>query len=573
MLREELQRALKSLDYRALRFQNTSPQNPLEAYVLGRAHLVAGELSDFKKFTARHSKLLSDHHYLPLLEAQAASMHYAADLEQHFAPLSALSAHFGTSHYLKGEIHFSQAFLHFQQAEFKRSLPFFDLAIQEYDAAGLGQHKALCLFNQVIACNHLNLKNLYVEKFSQLQEHHQAAPTPLTELFTKLLRAHERIDQEDFALAQRDLGQVIELCQELGRFSQLFPNLITQAYVALKQQDLLRFAQVEERFRKLDAPTTQPHLWAVLVEMKVLAEKAFTDREEVARFFAKWEKKKFHHVAYVFLADLLLELLLKSSDYPSLAHFARRSQRHCLKTQQALRLVDFRYYEIVARLRQGETESLEPLVAAFKSEAQLEGALGRLTRLDDEFKACRTSLHPAAPKKNEWVLDLAQSRIRCGERTTDLARLPMIENFLRILAQYPQGLSVAKFFELLYKTSFHPLRHENRFNSLLDRGRKLLGSPRHIVRQRGKIFLSPAVQLRLKNTTTPYPENRKNLIIDFIRSHPLPRSISDLERSFQAYSRRTLQKDLKELVDRGLLNRCGTKKACLYSVRATEEPT
>jgi hypothetical protein len=445
------------------------------------------------------------------------------------------------------------------------------LAKGYYAMAEMKGAEAHALFNLCVSYNHLNEKELFDIVFANLKqlaikEKEESALYPYQRILVYL-----RINKEEYSKAFQETSELFEMAKSQERYRDYASLVCLLFYLSIKCHETEAFYELQQQIKTIPSLLIK-HYYLAIKEFGYLEQKGFFTPPEVNDTLNRWKKTITDHISLIYLMDLLSEKLLRSRDYERLLKVSRLGSLWATEKEQALSLIDFRYYEAIAYLRLGYSEKAATLIQSYRSDAvadQMTNRLKKAIQLENELTQIRnpiSSEHLTETSDSPFTLDPIQHRVTFDSQTVDLSRKPLIEKFLVVLTREKKMVEIDTLFEEVYGYAFDPIRHERKMNSLIERVRKALGGIHRILRRDKKIGLHPKYRPSLQNSTAT--ENsilkRHHQILKILSLSKGPVTISELEGRFD-FSRRTLQLDLKHLTaTKAIRNEGNTKKRRYY---------
>ena len=230
-------------------------------------------------------------------------------------------------------------------------------------------------------------------------------------------------------------------------------------------------------------------------------------------------------------------------------------------------MVDFSRYMIRAKIGLGQWHSAEDELKVYEARALLLKSKLRMSRAAYYRQQIRV-LKAAQRKRSNLslVVDTDKHLLRIHEQIFDLSSTPLIEHLYAILVRAGQPMALSVVFEKLYGVSYRPEAHEARFKTLIDRARKLCPFAQVIKRRGGSIELSKEFAYSIKSSNDRQgASNRQDILITLLRNQDGALTASDILK-ISNIPKRTLQADLKQLVEQGVLRRKGYGRVSRYEI-------
>jgi hypothetical protein len=152
-------------------------------------------------------------------------------------------------------------------------------------------------------------------------------------------------------------------------------------------------------------------------------------------------------------------------------------------------------------------------------------------------------------------LDTVHHILYLNKHVINLASLVILEKALEILILHSKGITIDLFFTLIYDTHYQIVLHESRLNSLIARLRSLLSNSKSLIRRSNKLILSNYTSAIITNGTHRSQSSlRKENIKKYISRENSLHYTTEIQKYLQI-PLRTLQLDLKEMLDNGHIQR------------------
>lgn len=563
-------KALERLDYRTVAAQAGGARTDLERYLAVRATFILGRKDEARALLQGHAPAFRHPFFAEFLAVQG-RVYEGQDLGEAAVALCALRE-IPLDAYTQAEVHFFLGYTYHCLHEFKQGSRHHRIARDRYLEAGLPAQAAVALFNLCVGANHLNARELYLAHAGELKALVTRIDLPSTTALSLQLEATTLAERDEYDLAAEKLERLLALSIEDDRMREAGTAAWNLAYVLAKagrddalEAQLSRLASVAGRF-------TVEHQRALEIIGR-LSRAGLVTLTGARRMAREWLRDGGNEIIYFHLLDLAVDSLVRAQDYEGARQIAGRAKEALVRSQQALSLVDFRYAEALALARLGDVPRARRALSSYRADALERGAAVRVARADALFEEM-TRADRASHDEEGLVLSLntLSREVRIGETRVPLAEKPRLFELLAVLAQEGKPIALPILFFRLYGQDYHPLRHERRMNSLLDRARKLLGRADAIRRQDFTVTFAPGVEVSLE--TPPATELavqwRRRRLLEAVRAAEGPIAISRLERQFEV-TRRTLQLDLDYLVKRGLMRTTGGTRGRKYYVEETDE--
>lgn len=562
----------KALDYRGVLAQAALAASPLDAYLVARAALVLGDYATAERLVSRPGAFDGAPDLGLFLDAQLA-LYVKRDFARARKILRTLKGRFAAASFLDAELSFVTGYLLNLVDEYAAGAPYHRRAADAFLALDIPGSAAHALFNLCVSYDHLSESELFDAAYARLQSLQTPENGECVELPCRRMRANLAIDREEYEEALEALLPLWGLCRKEGRLRDLGSIAGTTAYLLLK---LWRHAEWEDLLERheLDVSDLLPMHQALLGEYDELARSPLIERPQLLRSLTRWKRAGFDSLATLSLLSLACDGLLRAREYATLTWLAARAKTLTLQKQQALSVIDFRYYEAVALARMGQRREALRLCTVYREDALHDKAPRRVAKADAIEREIREAGDTASAdtgraaeaRAGALVLHTSQYRATLDGRRIDLARKPVLHRFLLLLVRAGRLVPVPELFHDVYGEPFHPLRHERRFHSLVDRARRVLGSSSLILRVEGRVGLSPLVEAALEESKVPDLPilKRRGQLIGLLSEAGRPLTISQIERHFH-YCRRTLQLDLGYLSRSGAIQVAGATRKRRYS--------
>jgi len=428
------------------------------------------------------------------------------------------------------------------------------------------------LFNLCVIYDHLNEPTLLDITFQQLEKLHRERKCEATLLPLMRIRAYRRVDREEFHLALEDCLTLMPLCRSQGRTRDLGGIVALTLYILIKLEDFDSLNRFLNEMRPEFSHLNEDHQ-VVIHELLALEQTGLMSGVDGRRLFQRWKRMDVKSVYLLVLLNLVMDRLLRGRDYSGLVRIARLGSEYSLKKEQALCLVDFRYYEILGLIRSGQVDAAATLLTMYSDDAnkdRSEPKLRKIEELEKEISLARDRANwlSGSPFSSSLILSLAARTVYFKGKKIDLYAKPIVQKLLNVLIRRQTPISLSDLFMELYEMEYHPIRHDRRLHSLIDRTRRLLGEPSAIVREDGHLFVNPALLPRVESLPTTELgtlTKRRGQILKAIHDCSRPITISEIEKLFPC-SRRTLQFDLKSLVQANFVKTTGGTRSRTYFV-------
>ena len=550
------------MDYKSIASQPLDVgASELDTYIFIRAHLILGAYEKAEKLleiTRPHFKSYSG--LVTLLEIQLRVFKKDGDLQDFIGHLVSLAPQLPNLAYLQAEYFFFTGYVHAILDENRQACRYYRLAEQNYLQANQKACAAMAVFNLCVAYDNLNARELLNAAVTDLKTLADTTNVEAVSTLLSQLQGYFKISNEQYVEAFTDLESAYLYSKKETRYRDLGALSWLILYVLIK---LKKEPDYQRYFTEISGLEITPEYRFIVGEIDALAVVDFIDAAKANQAVRIWNKHGVNSIAKIFLMDLLIERLLNSQNYEAVLLYSQRAIRLVAIRAMALSQIDFRSYQAIAYFKLGEHYKAQQVLHAYEHDAIESHSLSKM----EKARTIRQRFNPTGPlskhKKQSLVLDTQLHELNFGERIVPLSKKPLLENFLSVLIKEGRPILIEKLFYAVYGDDYSPWRHQQRMNSLIDRGRTVLGSNESLVRREGAVALSPAIvaHLILKKPAELEMriENRRNRILQLIRKSNHPVSISDLENTFDQ-TRRTLQFDLKQLVtDRKILTSGGTR--------------
>jgi hypothetical protein len=554
--------SLRALDYLALAAAEPSPESarPLEAYLYLRSLVVLGRHQCARAGLARHGDSLRPWGLDRLLRGQLAAI-ALVDLDEARRSLDASPADATRLPYLAGEWEQTRGIVAFQDSRFAEASRHYELALGHYRSADLPAHAAIAAFNLGVCGNHLNRPTAMTGALSELEELERRSGNPAVRLHLRRLEAYQALRREDTPGAERAFAETQTLALALGRQRDAESSLSYRIYLRLKQEKAGAelFAEADRLFPR---PTNTPFAQR-FAELRRWSGVSFIEPRAARRTLERWGKDLSDAESRFMLCDLLLSALGQAQDYETLERLYRQLGEEPAYGRQALLTIDLRYHGILGMMKTGKLEAARRLLLAYQSDARedrAEAKLAKAQRLQEIWP-----LEHSQGGSPRLVLDRDRHRLVGPSSEHDLSKYPTLERCLDRLAARDGREEPAALFTALYGDEYLPHRHQARLFSLLHRVRRLLPEGVTLQSRDGWIELQPRLALRARGApelSTPVLRRQEallRLIVD--KSDGI--SLAELFKA-NPISRRTLQRDLEQLVRAGRLIRMGNTRRARY---------
>lgn len=561
--------ALKDLDYQTILKDNLPVQSPLDAYAGIRSAIILGDLQRAQGSIVENGERLGepDGFLKKFLRVQLRiySGERSADVR---VELLLLRSELPDDSYLKGEYHLVMGYFLTEVNEYRQGIRHHRAAADSYARAGLSGCEAIAVFNLCVSYEHLNERHGYDLAFRRLEQLVGETGSETVRFAYLRLRAYGKREKEDFEGALSDTRDLIRCALSLGRLRDVGGLVCLGSYLLMKlgrTDEIDAWMEQHAIYRKsFDSQADK-----ALEEYEKLARVGLTTAIDAKRWLVQWKRLDLEGVNLIGLTSVLCDLLLKSREYEALGRVANQAFQMSLKYQQGNCLVDFRWYEILSKIRLGELARAKVLLKMYEADAREEKSVTRTQkaeRLRSELATLlSTNEADSDATSGEWlIIDKYTHTLVIGNRKFSLTRKPLVEKFLCTLIEGHKPLALVDLFESLYSVKFHPLLHERRINSLIDRARAIVGDAGLIIRREGCVGFSERVSARIDGDGTDLEIARRRAALrETICQSRRPLTISDLESRFD-YSRRTLQLDLKHLARTRVIGCEGATRARRY---------
>lgn len=538
---------LKKLDYRGIVESSFPLSNDTDRYIAVRALIILGHYDEAqKKLDGKLEGSLCD--LARFLQIQL-RLFRREDWQKCLEDLFALGPCIPNDPYLRGEYYFVLGYSHNLLDEYKQGSRYYQLAVQSYLSVDQQACASVALFNLSVSYDHLNAPTLLDQAFERLQQLAKELGLDSVNSRLFLFRSYRLIDKEEYSSALSDLKNVYGIYLREGRRREAGAAAWIILYVLLKLGNEEEFSRFDQELENIRAEFT-PEYQRVICEIGSISRGGIFNSEKTAETLRSWKKNRIESIPELFLTDLLLERLLQSQEYEAMLKIAERAKLSITKRQMAVSLLDFRYYEAVALLKQGNISKGRRVLHAYHHDAIEAGSNVRAAKALNITSRFSASLTQAIAHPCSLILDLATHELVLGKRRIDLTSKPSVERLFNVLIREGKPVPLALLFYKVYQHPYSPWPHERRLNSLVDRARKVLGSSDLLLRREGNVELSPELTPLLKESSMTLESSiarRRQQLLQAIRSSKGPVKISDLEKVFD-FSRRTLQFDLKHLL-------------------------
>lgn len=558
-----------SLAYSSLKEIDLKSNNsPLESYFVIKAFIVTGELAHAKQCIAdyifkfadqtvnKDAKLLSEclSYYYKVYSLEKVDIDAIEGLYK--------SVEQNKNSYLCVELRFLLGYCLINKGSLKKSTSYLVDASRCYLALGLTGPAAVCQLNLCIVFNNMGERKKYLFHFSKLEELYSIDPIALKPLYS-LMAIYRLIDIENYETAFDELLQLQSVYQKEGRNRDLENTSCLFAYLNCKLNKRWHYSE----FINL-RPSANEVFIKTIKEFHEIDERGYQTIEKFQQRLKSWAEDDIDCVDQIFMIELIASDCLRLGDYLSLLQIVDIAKEVLAKSQHSLNLVDFRYYEALATIHLGSSKKATKIATSYRNAAKAENAPLKIRKSLALFEMLSFSgFDEVGVGKNVTLLELdSDNRLFFldGLRV-DLGKKPLIFDFISLLATHQDPLSLAKVFEKIYSRPYFPLLHQERLNSLIARARKVLGSNELVIRVNGTVRLNRKISIksRFENGRKLSSYQRKRQIVKYIKDDQGPVKLSDLIQYFNS-SKRTLQNDLKALVDENTLFKTGKTKSTTY---------
>lgn len=456
--------------------------------------------------------------------------------------------------------------------EYRKEIRYQRSAFESYGRLGLHACQAHALFNLCINYDHLNEPTLLDITFRQLEKVYDERKCEASLLPLMRMRAYRHIHREELEAALDDCLALLPLCREQGRSRDLGSIICLTLYILIKLENYEKLNAFLNVVRPEIPLLTELHQM-VVHELLALEQRGLVSGADSRALFIKWKRMGIRSVHLLFLLNLVMDRLLRGRDYVGLIKTARLGSEYSLKKEQALCLVDFRYYEILGLVRSGQFDAAATLLIMYSDDAnrdRSEPKQKKISELEKEISLARERANWLAGSSfsSSLILSVSSKSAYYRGKKIDLSQKPVVQKLLDILIRRQAPVPLADLFTEIYAMDYNPLRHDRRLHSLIDRTRRLFGNSSVIVREEGKLSLDPTLLARsesLPPTDVGALTQRRGQILKSIHACDRPLTISELEKLFPC-SRRTLQFDLKSLVQSNLIRTTGGTRSRTYYI-------
>lgn len=474
--------------------------------------------------------------------------------------------------YWQAEYFFIRGFHLSSQDEFRKALRYQRTALDLYGKLGLFTCQAHVLFNLCVIYDHLNEPTLLEITFQQLEKLHRESKCEATLLPLMRIRAYRRVDREEFAEALEDCMTIMPLCRSQGRTRDLGGMLALSLYILIKLEDIEQLNRFLNDMRPELSHLIEEHQ-IIIHELLALEQTGLVSGLDGRRLFQRWKRMGIKSVFILFLLNLVMDRLLRGRDYSGLVKIARLGSEYSLKKEQALCLVDFRYYEILGLIRSGQSDAAATLLMMYSDDAARDHSEPKMRKLDELNREMGLALDRAnwltgSSFSSSLILSLSARSVYFKGKKIDLATKPIVQKLLFVLIRKQAPIPLGDLFMDLYGMEYNPLRHDRRLHSLIDRTRRLLADASALIREDGQLSVNPALLPRVESLPTSELgtlTKRRGQILKAIHEQARAVTISELEKMFPC-SRRTLQFDLKSLVQANFIRTTGGTRSRTYFV-------
>ena len=255
------------------------------------------------------------------------------------------------------------------------------------------------------------------------------------------------------------------------------------------------------------------------------------------------------------LSEMLLNTLLRLENYQILYRAFRMVKDGQKKRIPILKMCNVDEYGLLALKALNRTRQYIQLEAEFMKTAlpwhksSLRAKLDRLS----------TKMQPTA----ELNSDAGTIRFSNAKTFTFRKGGKMLE-LLETLFEAQGGIEIERLKKKLFPNYSEHSANES-LQTLLYRCRRKMDERRLFHQASNKIFLLPGYHKKTVTPTRRSKFNRQNKLIDFLRERKKPQSLNQIANAITS-SRRTLQYDLSELVEKGRIKKQGVGRATCYSV-------
>lgn len=484
--------------------------------------------------------------------------------------LKLLSLNKPNTPFLRAELNFVTGYNYLGMDDYRKASAYFIKAARDYSEIGFPLHEANCLYNLSICHHTLNEKTELNRRFKQLEDlSDQHGPHPTLQHLVLRFKAYVAVDQEDFSSAIECFNPLVQIYKSTQRLRDLGDAYCSLAFCFLILNRLEEFDLLLEQIKK-DGLALDLSNSVALEAFKKVRFINFWKRNDVEKMIEFWCQSEIHSVYLINLIQVLLETLNRHGSYSTMLSIARKTLRICEEKHQIRSLSDVEYYQITALVHLGKRHLAAIALTQFKLAAKISGHNRRLEKSECLERLFSQNQLVKLEERVPIKILMSEIAVSVGEEVFVLKSKPMLFRAILELAAHPEEVTLEKFFKKLYGVEFSTERHSSRMNSVLNRLKEILGKDA-IERNSKGLSLSEKYYF-VPGYTGSERVNvvlRRKAIRDFIKEASSPVSISEMESALE-YNRRTLQLDLKEMVEGGLLSFEGMRKSRKYFAREGE---
>jgi len=563
---------LKAQNYKEIVRLAPTASSQMEIYLVFRVCAILGLRDEFAKNEVVFTRQLSEDLFLSRLVGIQKTAYLQGQWKRANQQIQYLRG-LTENPFLATEINFLMGFFSTSECHFSLCLPYYREAIRSYVSLGLPNHAAHAYFNLCVGFDHLRERDLLKETLQEFSKHVARNPeAQIAGLLLLRMKACWDLDEENYASALLKFQNLWHEYERHERYRDMGAVAWVQAYLLLKLKDSQAWNQFLLQIEEKKALFSQAHLAAIegFIKLSKISDGAHLHATAI---LVESRRSKILDAAYPFWLDLMCEQLEKRGQFEDLLKLSKFAQSFCVKKQQDIYLIDFRYYEILSRIQLYDQISARYLLNLYLKDAEQECFQKRIKKasnLDILLASKQGMRKPVVDFYQspgvQIVFDKVRHELFLNGWKKDLKNYPMVEKGLWLLGESSSGVAIEEFCEKVYEQPYSPLMHERRISSLIHRMRLILGSKNSVIRREGLITLDSSF-FKIKKVSTLgrlAKEKRKSWLLKQIKKQAKPLAVSEIQ-TLASYPRRTLQLDLFEMVREGFLSSTGIRKAKKYS--------
>lgn len=543
---------LKDQDYTQILHHSEQAHSILEKYCVLRSAFILGNRTQCEEFLQKYKSVPE---LAPYCIAQELAYHQGQWREGFELLKKILQSE--KEPFLIAEANFLMGFFLSSQCLFNLCPPYYKKAIEIYKSLGFINHTSHAYFNLCIAFDHLKEKQLLKKIEKQFESLVKINPNAkIANLMFQRLEACFYLDREEFEKSLEYYESLISEYIKLKRYRDLGAALWVKAYLVNK---------LSKNEKIISLPhLTMPHQKALQL-FEQLAEGVCFDFTATKIILKKFQAEGVVSVCIPYWLERVCSAFERNQKYSDLLNCARYAVDFCIKHQQDPYLIDFQYYEILARLKLGDTHQAKYLLALY-SEDNIENKF--VSRIKKSKKLKDNGFlnidFTANPLSLNIELDLNRHVLIINGLEKKLATTLLLEKAILVLLK-KKSCALDEFFFGVYGVEYRPWNHERRLSTLIDRLRLLFGFKNSIIRNNKEIYLEE--RFRKIKVRAEYgrigKEKRKLNLEQKLRKIQRPVSVSEIQE-LMSIPRRTLQLDLSDMVKEGYLSTSGIRKNKKY---------